>query len=195
MSKAGPARSRSFYTYLTADVSSCPRHRFLHRRGGMRESFCNPVNPQGYPLPGFLRGHVSGATYRRWLQRKAAAIVRRDRRRGNKGAKVAAYKRAIHEAVVCGGDRDAYTGQPLRWDLISKYDNEASRRGGRHYKQRFGDLPSIDHIDEGRGRPRFLVCAWRTNDAKSDLSYEEFVALCRSVLRHHGTTGRRRKLR
>ncbi len=153
------------------------------------------MNPQGYPLPGFLRGHVSEVTYRRWLQRKAAAIVRRDRRRTNKGAKVAAYKRAIHEAVILGGDRDAYTGQLLRWDLISTYDNEASRRGGRHYKHGFGDLPSIDHIDEGRGQPRFLVCAWRTNDAKSDLSYEEFVALCRSVLRHQGTTGRRRKLR
>jgi hypothetical protein len=151
----------------------------------------SPVNPQRHPLPNFLRGHVSETTYQRWLKRKAAAIVRRDRRRGNKGATVAEYKRAIHEAVVRGGGKDAYTGQSLRWDLISKYDNEASRRGGRNYKHRFGDLPSVDHVNEGRGRPRFQICAWRTNDAKSDLSYEDFVALCRSVLRHHRTTERR----
>jgi hypothetical protein len=27
--------------------------------------------------------------------------------------------------------------------------------------------------------------AWRTNDAKNDLRYDDFVALCRAVVRHH----------
>jgi hypothetical protein len=74
---------------------------------------------------------------------------------------------------------------PLRWDLISKYDNAASSAGRRTYKGTFGDLPTVDHVGDGVGAPDFRICAWRINDAKNDLTYEQFVALCRAVLAHH----------
>ncbi len=32
---------------------------------------------------------------------------------------------------------------------------------------------------------RFVICAWRTNDAKNDISHTEFVALCQWVVDHH----------
>jgi hypothetical protein len=45
-------------------------------------------------------------------------------------------------------------------------------------------LPTIDHVLMEDGTYDFVVCAWRTNDAKNDLSHEEFVDLCRRVIAH-----------
>jgi hypothetical protein len=137
-----------------------------------------------YQFPSFLEGVVPSQFYSRWLGRKARAHRSRDRDRGNSTATIEEYKIAIHSAVLRSNGVDAYTGQPLRWDLISKYDNEASKAGRRTYKRQFGDLPSVDHIGDGLSAPDFLICAWRTNDAKNDLSYDDFVALCRAVLAH-----------
>jgi hypothetical protein len=47
-------------------------------------------------LPEFLAGKVSAEQYARWLERKAAAHVRRDRKRDFDGAAGAAYRDAIH---------------------------------------------------------------------------------------------------
>jgi hypothetical protein len=138
-----------------------------------------------YQLPTCLIGHCEPRAYSRWLRRKAAAHRRRDRKRGNADATIEAYRVAIHAAVELSGGKDAYTGHALRWDLISKYDNEQSKAGKRAYKQSFGDLPSVDHVGDGLGAPDFRICAWRTNDAKNDLSYDEFIALCRHVIAHH----------
>ena len=101
---------------------------------------------------------------------------------GQATAKLSSYKTAIHEAVLRSGDRDAYTGRPMRWDQISRYNNAASKRGGRAYKKKFGDLPTVDHIGEGLGEAHFAICAWRVNDAKSDLTRDEFLEVCWEVL-------------
>jgi hypothetical protein len=137
-----------------------------------------------YPLPDFLMGRCTVEVYRRWLHRRAAAHRKRDRGRGNASATISAYKGAIHAAVVRDGDLDAYTGERLRWDLISKYDNHDSAAGGRGYKKAFARLPSVDHVGDGLGSPTFRICSWRTNDAKGDLMHSEFIALCRKVVAH-----------
>jgi hypothetical protein len=97
--------------------------------------------------------------------------VRQDRKRGNAAATNASYKAAIHKAVEDSEGQDAYTGERLDWTLISQYDNDKSKRGGREYKADFAFLPSVDHVADGTGPAGFRMCAWRTNDAKSDLSY------------------------
>lgn len=137
-----------------------------------------------YPHPPFLVDIVDPLIYREWLKRKAVAHRRRDKGRGNATTTNEAYKVAIHAAVERSGGVDAYTGKPLCWDLISRYDNDDSKVGKRSYKQQFGDLPSVDHVGDGLSAPDFHICAWRTNDAKSDLSYDEFIELCRIVLVH-----------
>lgn len=139
-----------------------------------------------YDLPAPLASLCKTEEYEKWLQSKAVTHCNRDRARGNKATTVEAYKLAIHQAVGRDGATDAYTGQPLRWDLISKYDNVESAARGRAYKAAFGDLPTADHVGDGLGAPDFRICAWRTNDAKNDLPYEEFLALCRAVIAHHG---------
>lgn len=89
---------------------------------------------------------------------------------------------AIHNAVCASGGRDAYTGEELDWKLLSTYDNEASRDGGRKYKATFALLPTVDHVADGLGPADFKICGWRTNDAKHDLSLEEFLTLCQKVV-------------
>jgi hypothetical protein len=133
-----------------------------------------------YQLPKFL-DFVDQKVYERWLHRKAVTHVRRDRNRGNKRATNEEYKIAIHKAVCDSGGKDAYTNEELDWSLLSKYDNKQSKSHGRIYKKRFAMLPSVDHVGDGKAAD-FKICAWRTNDAKSDLSYEEFLDLCRKVI-------------
>ncbi len=123
--------------------------------------------------------------YSRWLLRKAAAHAKRDRARGH-DCTISAYKDAIHQAVVVSNGRDAYTGEPLEWGLISTYDNDASKNGKHHYKATFALLPTVDHVEASAKTASFKVCAWRTNDAKNDLSHESFVELCKRVLEHEG---------
>lgn len=135
-----------------------------------------------YTTPQFLLRIVSQDKYEKWLSRRASAHVKRDRKRGNQTATVAAYKVAMHRAISESEGRDAYTGELLDWRLISQYDNADSKKGGRKYKQRFALLPSVDHIGDGMSEADFKICSWRTNDAKNDLPYLEFVKLCRLVV-------------
>ena len=134
---------------------------------------------------------IAQKTYEKWLHGRAVAHAKRDKKRGNKTASTEAYKIAIHCAVLHCAGRDHYTGEDLNWSLLSRYSNAESRALGRTYKAKFALLPSVDHVGNGRGEADFKICAWRTNDAKNDLPYEKFVALCRSVVLHSDrTTGK-----
>lgn len=135
-----------------------------------------------FDLSGFLDGVVTRDVYLRWLQRKAMAHVKRDRKRGNHSASVAQYKRAIHDAVCASDGTDAYTNERLEFTLISTWDNTKSKAGRRTYKAKFALMPTVDHIGDGTGPADFKICTWRTNDAKGDLTLEDFVALCARVL-------------
>jgi hypothetical protein len=135
-----------------------------------------------YQFPSTLSLSVEQSKYERWLQWRAVAHVKRDRLRGNRSATVAEYKAAIHSAVVRSNGSDPYTGEKLDWSLIGSYRNELATQGGRDYKARFALLPSVDHVSDGLGPADFQICSWRANDAKSDLSYAEFVTLCRKVV-------------
>ncbi len=133
-------------------------------------------------LPSFLVGTLEESTYRRWLVRKAVAHVKRDRARGNEQATWAEYRDAIHAAVLECRGLDAYTGKDLDWGLVSTYDNKKSKDGRREYKKQFADLPTVDHVGDGRGAPVFKICSWRVNDAKGDLTLAELQKLCVEIL-------------
>ena len=135
-----------------------------------------------YQLPQVLTATVDQMVYEKWLQRKAAGHIRRDRNRGNITATTEEYKIAIHKAVCESNGNDVYTGEALDWSLLSEYDNVQSKMYGRKYKRKFALLPSVDHVGDGTGPADFKICAWRTNDAKNDLSYDDFVVLCRMVV-------------
>lgn len=135
-----------------------------------------------YQLPKFLEGTVSQANYEKWLSGRSMAHFRRDKKRGNSKITNENYKKSIHKAVEECDGYDAYTYEQLDWTLISKYDNKESKKGGREYKSKFALLPSVDHVGDGTGSADFKICAWRTNDSKSDLSYDEFIILCRKVI-------------
>lgn len=154
--------------------------------------YCNPLcrcmfylsMARKYAIPSFLDGVQTQFSYERWLHRKAMAHVKRDRRRGNDSASVAEYKLAIHSAVAESRGHDAYTGELLDWTLLSKYDNEQSKKHKREYKKRFALLPSVDHVGDGTGPADFKICGWRTNDCKNDLTLEELRTFCHAILKY-----------
>ncbi|SMM98634.1 Protein export cytoplasm protein SecA ATPase RNA helicase (TC 3.A.5.1.1) [uncultured Candidatus Thioglobus sp.] len=135
-----------------------------------------------YQLPDFLTDSHSQGDYEKWLQRKSQSHLKRDRKRGNITATGKEYKEAIHQAVCDCNGLDVYTGEWLDWSLMSKWDNDKAQEGGREYKQEFALLPSVDHVSDGTGQADFKICSWRTNDAKNDLSLDEFKELCKKVL-------------
>ena len=137
-------------------------------------------------LPEFLVGVISEEVYLRWLARKAMAHVKRDRKRGMSTVEGVIYRDAIHGAVLQSQGLDAYTGEQLDWHLISQYNNDDSKEGRHHYKAGFALLPTVDHIEASSSSASFLICAWRTNDAKNDLSHAGFIELCKRVLIHEG---------
>ena len=89
------------------------------------------VGSRKYELPPFLARVSTQAVYERWLHRRAAAQVGRDRNRGNPAATLQKYKLAIHEAVLISEGRDYYTGEVLDWTLLSRYNNLDSQIGRR----------------------------------------------------------------
>jgi hypothetical protein len=144
------------------------------------------MSTRKHTMPAFLSESVSAEAYERWLTRKAAAHVKRDRKRSHSGVTQSLYKEAIHAAVVLSNGKDAYTGEALDWHLISKYDNEESKNGRHSYKSGFALLPTVDHVSAGATEASFRICSWRANDAKNDLSVEDFLNLCERVLVHAG---------
>lgn len=137
-----------------------------------------------YTAPAAL--NIPHATYIRWLRRKAAAHLKRDRKRfPDQELTGEQFRQDIHKAVCDHGTHDFYTGEELNWSLVSTYDNAASKLGRTAYKLGLALLPTVDHVFETDGTWRFVICAWRTNDAKNDMSHAEFVALCQRVVAHH----------
>ena len=138
-----------------------------------------------YEIPEFLGQYTSQSVYERWLRAKAQAHVRRDKKRGHQ-CTAEQYRIAIHAAVVASEGNDAYTGEKLHWNLLSKYRNEDSKKGRHKYKAKFGLLPTVDHVSAASRSASFRICGWRTNDSKHDLSIEEFITLCQRVVQHAG---------
>ncbi len=134
-----------------------------------------------YELPDIPALGVNQASYEKWLHRRAIAHVRRDRKRGNPNATNESYKRAIHSAVILSQGRDDYTGELLEWSLISTWNNVEARNRRTPYKAEFARLPTVDHAGDA-SEPRFKICGWQTNDAKNDMTYDQFVDLCRRVI-------------
>jgi hypothetical protein len=120
--------------------------------------------------------------YARWLNGRALAHVKRDKARGHTQATPAAYRVAIHQAVLDSGGRDFYTGEMLDWKLCGTYNNELSKAGRHGYKAGFNMMPTVDHHEASATVASFKICAWRTNDSKHDLSQEAFLDLCRRVV-------------
>lgn len=127
--------------------------------------------------------------FEEWVKRKANSLHCRDRKKAIKRNKTFVYTKyhyviGICQAIIrkdCGSD--FYTGENLRWDLIGRYENEESMQNGKEYKQQFSLMPTVDHIDAEQ-EPNFVICSWRMNDAKNDLSLTNFKRLCEVFLEY-----------
>lgn len=128
--------------------------------------------------------------YAKWLDSQASRHFTRDKeyfdKHNDKFEHMSRmkYKEAIHQAVNDSNGKDYYTGKQLEWDRILTWNNSDSKKKG--YKSDFKGLPTVDHIDRGNFHEEinFVICSWSVNDAKNDLSEEEFLQLCESVVEH-----------
>ncbi|MCP9916246.1 hypothetical protein [Cyanobium sp. ATX 6F1] len=133
--------------------------------------------------PPWLLEQTNQAVYTKWLFRKAAALHRRDKKRGSKSTR-AEYVQAIHKAVVKSNGVDHWTGERLHWNLIGTYDNTESKKGRSAYKRDFNLLPTIDHRI-ANAEPDFVICGWGMNDAKHDMTPHQMYELCQAFIKHN----------
>jgi hypothetical protein len=138
-------------------------------------------------IPDCLKPTVSDEdAFRKWLNRKAASVRRRDRKRNVPILSLSTMKQAIISAIERSGGSDFYTGEALDWHLISKWVGREDGITATEYRRRFWMLPSVDHDFTDPANPAFHVCSWRMNDSKNDQSVEEFLELAAKVQRHRG---------
>lgn len=138
------------------------------------------------PAPDWMPDAAKG-TYPGWVQRKAVTLAKRDQKRGGVG-NVQQYRLAIHEAVLASQEHDHWTGEWLDWELIGTYDNREAAEGKGEHKKRYAMLPTIDHRSN-QPEPDFVICAWRTNDAKHDMTPQELLQFCSAVFKHSPNWG------
>ena len=121
-------------------------------------------------------------TYKRWLNRKANSLMKRDRKRGGT-YRVKEAMDAINEEMNRSDGIDPYVGNPMDSELLGAYNNTQSKERGAAYRREFYRLPTVDHRN---AEPvcDFQIVSWQTNNAKG-MSPEEYVAHCLVVVNHH----------
>ena len=91
---------------------------------------------------------------------------------------------AIHEAMHRSDGIDPYDGQTMDSELLSVDAHAQSKERGAAYRREFDRLPTVNHRN---AEPvcDFQIVSWQTNDAKGDMSPEDYVAHCLAVVNHH----------
>ena len=131
-----------------------------------------------WSAPAWVR--QSDKDYSDLLRKKAEAVTRRDKRRGGKYSVKEAIE-AIHEAFHRCNGFDPYDGSKLDPELLGTYDNNRSKEKGAAYKREMAMLPTVDHVT-AKPVADFEIVSWQTNDAKGDMSPDEFIAYCHRVV-------------
>jgi hypothetical protein len=147
----------------------------------------SPTIPEIYFPPPFVKIVITDAQYRTWLTRKAKYIIAEDRSRKRacvKNASERLYKELIHNAVNQAGQFDPFTGETLQWGLVCTWDDSNTKNLDEPTFRKFALLPTVDHIDPYGRNIDFEICSWHINRSKSNLSPQEYVALCEKIISH-----------
>ncbi len=147
-----------------------------------------------YLLPEFLKFFEYNTInfqkkYKKWLDSQASRHHKRDKefyKKHNMSFLYTKkmYKEKIHEIISNNEYKgtDYYTGEMLDWCLIGSWNNEQSKKSG--YKKLFHNMPTLEHIDRDNlsNNLDFAICGWAVNDAKNDLSKDNFIEMCKKVV-------------
>jgi hypothetical protein len=136
-------------------------------------------------IPECLKPTVSDEdAFRKWLDRKAVSVRKRDKKRNVPVLSLSKMKAAIVNAIERSEGRDFYTGEALDWHLISTWVGAEEGTVASVYRRRFWMLPSVDHDFTDPAKPAFHICSWRMNDSKNDQTLQEFLELAVKVQEH-----------
>ncbi len=169
------------------------RHTNAQQTKGARKKGSKPArrldsvygSPQKYFLPDFLKGMLPESQYRRWLVRKASHLYHADKKQNRPCVATATgslYKQLIHQAVLVNGLSDPFTGDTLRWDLLGAWDDSFTKNPSEALVKKFSLLPTVDHIDPCGKTVDFEICSWLVNRCKADLTPDEFIAQCKTII-------------
>ena len=146
---------------------------------------CQADCPSVFHVPESVRlKGVCCQRYREWLERQAQNCKCRDQK--SERRPIDAYRQAIHKAVGKSDGLDCYTGDALEWNRLN---HEKPAVGGQHNHRIMGRYPSVDHY-QGTGRLDFRICSGSVNHAKGALDHQQFVDLCRKVVKRHEGWGK-----
>ena len=124
--------------------------------------------------------HIENSIYKKTLNRNAVVITKRDKKRGGT-YQVKEAMDAIDAAFHRCDGTDPYDGMPLDCALLGTDDIAASQVGGATDKREFSRLPTVVHINAGPVA-EFEIVSRQTNDAKGDMTPEEFIGYCQAVV-------------
>ncbi len=139
-----------------------------------------------YPLPQSLAGIIAQDRFDAWLEERASTLYHRDLNRKRPCALAGSnrlYRDKIYDAVLSQRSIDPFTGQPLQWDLILKWD-PAKNIGHNDFMKEFCLLPTVDHKDPYCITVDFEICSWIVNGCKNDQTPAEFIDMCRIITLH-----------
>lgn len=126
-----------------------------------------------------------------WASERHTRLRQRDKEWRNKNSPETnlplcdEYFTAVFEALKNCAGIDYYTGDELNWKITladKQAGTEPEKKEAASTEKR-QERVTFDHIN-GRNltKLKFVVCAGKTNDAKNDLTQDEFVKLCRAVV-------------
>ena len=139
-----------------------------------------------YPLPSYLQGVQTQASYNYWVSTKAKHLRDNDiagKRPFDTIPTHEEYDQEVNRAAVACNGIDPFTGDKLRFDLIDSYDDRRAK-GDIAYDKQFDLMPVADHIDPVAAVLSLEITAKRTNACKSGQTPEEFLAMCGTIAAH-----------
>jgi len=142
-----------------------------------------------YEVPSFITNKEAVDNYKKWLDNAATRHYKRDYYLHKQNVSRSQYKEVIHKAVIDSEGLDYYTGKKLDWSKINTWNN-ADAKKIRGYKREFKNLPTVEHIfrENIEKNLEFAICGWAINDAKNDLTIEEFIELCNDVITYNSAS-------
>ena len=120
--------------------------------------------------------------YKRWLNKMANRVVKHKRKYGE-SHNVKQTMDSIHQAMQLSDGIDPYDGTMMKSELIDTYMMKGCTLDA-NSKKEFFRMPTIKYQSIEQSCV-FEIMSMQTNEAKGEMSHEEYLNHCRAVVNHY----------